>query len=168
MKGTYDNPNIEFSIKARYTERGESKYSNTFIPYEQCDGLTIDTTRKIFLDELYNEASHPEDIILADLYLFANVKKINSSKTYEEVEVCLADLIYPGEESLDYAFARKLISTIDRMNAQEKKYTFAFLERYVIDYNKVKKFVKTGKIYYDFYKINDEYGVSSQGTSLKR
>ena len=166
MKGTYDNPNIEFGIKATYFDRGEEKELDITYPFEKCEGLTVQTISFLFLAELAQKGINIKDTHISGLNLYANIKGLTYSDAIK-TDYFLTKICGYGNQSIDFAFANSLKDyVINGVDFQTRKFALAFLERYVLDYEDVRKFVETGK--HDLDKIDSVIGVSSQGTSVKR
>lgn len=173
MKGTFDNGTYEFVIEASCTYP-DVYFFSTEVSYDGCDGLP---TERLFTEELCANKlrlmAYPKTRVEAFPTFSSDKLDLmkNYPDAYEDCELPEIELVELEKDdplvkgtSIDYAFAYKICKAYQQSDADVKKASLAFLERYIADYAQVRNFAQTG-VFKELENMDPMMGISYQGTA---
>ena len=156
MKGTYID-DTKFYLNVFLSNKKPDREINGVdmdkviqIPYEKVDGFNIDT---FFLLKLKNMVKEKDESPKGyDLHMNLNFyRNITDEKDESDFFNCLSALRFAPDSryrdlKLEQAFALDIAKKWDKYYHSEKRAALCFLEKYVLPFEAVMEFSKTGKL----------------------
>lgn len=149
MKGSYDNHVSFFLLK-----KGEQQYK--IFNYDEIDGMMVS---KFFPMSVDNNCIYSLIVLTKD-----EIKKSSKKDFLKEFDLKYMDrddIVLKNVEgdrnlTIEYDIAKNIINNYENMTLQQKKYSLAFLERYLFSFDDVKEFQENGIL--DFSKVDEVFG----------